>query len=83
MSDADRAPSPDQNDPTGHSREGSPTYHPGSPPSNNLKPHEPARLPANDEEAREQNRVGTVEQPRETEPNVPKQGMNPPTGAPD
>ena len=28
---------PDQNDPTGHTRAGSPTYHPGNPPSNNLR----------------------------------------------
>ncbi len=43
----DREPrrSPDQNDPTGRSRAGSPTYRDGQPPSNNLKPRAPRTDP--------------------------------------
>lgn len=84
MAEAERAPGPDQNDPTGHTREGSPTYHEGSLPANSHQPVENHRpVPANDTEAREQNAVGTLEQPRDQEPNVPPPA--PPTnhGAPD
>ena len=54
----ENAPSPDQNDPTGHSRPGSPSYRPEAPPSNNQRPHEDVRSlrrePATDEDAEEE-----------------------------
>jgi hypothetical protein len=51
MSDAERPrPAPDQNDPTGHSRPGSPSYHPGDMPANNMKPSaRPRRMSSEDE----------------------------------
>lgn len=84
MSDQNRPASPDQNDPTGHTRAGSPTYREGNWPANSHQPLEHrSPLPKNAREARERNAVGTLEQPAEEEPNVPPPA--PPTnhGAPD
>ena len=48
-------PSPDQNDPTGHSRPGSPSYRPEAPPANNQRPRTDVREPAaTDEDAEEE-----------------------------
>lgn len=84
MPDEKRPPGPDQNDPTGHTREGSPSYREGNWPANSHQPVENRRpVPADDREARERNAVGTIEQPPDREPNVPPPA--PPTnqGAPD
>ncbi len=84
MADEKRASSPDQNDPTGHTREGSPTYREGNWPANSHQPVENHRpLPADDEQARKDNAVGTLEQPRNEEPNVPAPTPAVHQGAPD
>ncbi len=84
MSEENRAPSPDQNDPTGHTREGSPTYHEGSWPANSHQPVENRRPPAsNDREARDRNAVGSVEQPAGETPNIPEPTPAIHQGAPD
>lgn len=53
-------PAPDQNDPTGRSRPGSPTYRPEAPPANNHRPLSGVRSlrekPATDEDAEEEAR---------------------------
>ena len=82
MPEETHVPSPDQNDPTGHSREGSPTYHPGDPPSNNHRPRSVARPPAtNGDEARKLDRAGVLERRPGNEPEIPQ--PSPPTGGPD
>lgn len=84
MPEENRPASPDQNDPTGHTREGSPTYREGNWPANGHQPVEYRRpLPSDDAEARERNAVGTLEQPSDTEPNVPAPTPAIHQGAPD
>jgi hypothetical protein len=82
MPEEERArPAPDQNDPTGHSRPGSPTYHPGNPPANNQRPSgEPVRK-SSDDEPEDPPKTGTVHQKPGTEPNVPAPMVQ--DGAPD
>jgi len=41
-------PSPDQNDPTGHAREDSPSYNPAGPPANNHRPRKQPSSAAGD-----------------------------------
>jgi hypothetical protein len=72
---------PDQNDPTGHTRAGSPTYHPGNPPSNNLRVSaEPVRKSSEDE-PEDPPKTGTLQLAPGTEPNVPSPMVQ--DGAPD
>ena len=72
---------PDQNDPTGHTRAGSPTYHPGNPPSNNLRVSaEPVRKSSEDA-PEDPPKTGTLQQAPGTEPNVPSPMVQ--DGAPD
>lgn len=82
MSDEKHAPPPDQNDATGHTREGSPTYHPGNPPANSHRPRPSASPPAKDaDEARTLARTGTLGRVPGTDPYIPE--PSPPTGGPD
>lgn len=72
MSESERArPAPDQNDPTGRSRPGSPTYHPGNPPSNNMKPSARPQRVSSEDEPEDPPKTGTREQQEGSTPNVP------------
>ena len=74
-------PAPDQNDPTGRSRPGSPTYHAGDPPSNNHKPSAGPVRKSSEDEPEDPPKVGTLQQDPGTKPNVPSPMVQ--DGAPD
>ena len=82
MSEADRAqPGPDQNDPTGRSRPGSPTYVPGQVPANNMRPSASPRRKSSEDEPVGEPQTGVLKDEEGRTPNIPKPMTH--GGAPD